>query len=159
MKVLLCDDVEKLGYLGDIVEVKTGYARNYLIPQGIAIVPTESAVKSLEKEKAKRAELRKMARIQLEKAAEKVEGAVVSLTAKANQQGHLFGSVAQRDIAENLRSQGYEVADDMIIMDSHIKETGIYDIKVKFAADLSKNISVKVEAQGEEIESQASQND
>ena len=85
MKVLLCDDIEKLGYLGDIVEVKTGYARNYLIPQGLAKVPTEGNVRSLADEKAKRSEQRKLERRRLEKATEAVNGAEVVLSRLANE--------------------------------------------------------------------------
>ncbi|AQT67331.1 50S ribosomal protein L9 [Anaerohalosphaera lusitana] len=144
MKILLTQDVENLGYLGDVVDVKDGYARNYLLPYGIATVPTEGNIKSLADEKAKRAEERRLVREQLERAAEKVEGAEAVIASKANEQGHLFGSVTERDIAENLREQGYEIADDMIKIDHHLKEVGGHDVEVKLAADLSAQIKVTV---------------
>mgnify|MGYP001018360863 CR=1 FL=1 len=95
MKVLLCEDIEKLGWLGDVVDVKAGYARNYLIPGGLAVVPSEANIKSLADERAKRAESRKLARVQLERAAQAIEGAEVSISANTNEQGHLFGSVTE----------------------------------------------------------------
>ena len=112
MKLLLVEDVEVLGWLGDIVEVKNGYARNYLVPQGLAVVPTQKAIDALADEKARRAESRKLEYEQKEQLASSIEGAEVVLAAKANELGHLFGSVAERDIAENLRQQGLEVPVD-----------------------------------------------
>ena len=88
MKVLLFDDVESLGWLGDVVDVKDGYARNYLLPQGVAGVPTEANIKSLADEKARRAEQRKLERQEKEGLATSVEGAEVVLAAKANEIGH-----------------------------------------------------------------------
>ena len=144
MKVLLCQDVEKLGWLGDIVDVSTGYARNYLLPQRVAIEASEKNVKSLSEEKAKRSEQRKMVQKQLEKAAAAVNGAQVVLFAKTNEQGHLFGSVAARDIAENLRGQGFEVTDEVIKLADNIKEVGTYTITLKFTTDLTASITVVV---------------
>jgi large subunit ribosomal protein L9 len=111
MKVLLCEDIQKLGWLGDIVEVNTGYARNYLLPQGLAKVATEGNIRALAKEKANRAQQRLQERRRMEKAVEAVNGAEAVLAARANEQGVLFGSVTETMIAANLRAQGFEVAD------------------------------------------------
>ena len=89
MKVLVCEVILKLGWLGDIVEVKNGYARNYLLPQGLATVPTEENIKSLAEEKARRAEQRKLKRQEKERLIEVVDGAEVVLSAKANEQAKL----------------------------------------------------------------------
>ena len=148
MKVLLCEDVEKLGYLGDIVEVNDGYARNYLLPRQVAVVPSESNIRSLAEAKANRAEERKLVREQLTRAAEAVEGAEAVVAAKANEQGHLFGSVGEHEIAVNLREQGFDVADDMVQLAEHIKETGTHEVTLKLTADLTANISVVVVAEG-----------
>jgi len=153
MKVLLCEDVEYLGWFGDIVEVKNGYARNYLLPQGVATVPTEANVKSLADEKAKRAEFRKLAFEKLEQVASAVEGAEAVVAAKANEQGHLFGSVSERDIAINLREQGFEVSDEMVHLDGHIKEVGTHAVTLKIAAELTAKVSVVVVSQDEKVES------
>jgi len=144
MKVLLCDDVKELGWLGDVVEVKTGYARNYLIPQGLGKVPTEANLKALAEEKAMRAEQRLKERSRLEAAAEAVAGAEAVIAAKANEQGHLFGSVGAGAIAENLRQQGFEVADEVVQLPQNIKQTGTTQVILKFADDLTATVSVVV---------------
>ena len=153
MKLLLVEDVESLGWLGDIVEVKTGYARNYLVPQGLAVVPTEANIQSLADEKARRAEVRRLEYEQKEQLATSLEGAEVVLAAKANELGHLFGSVAERDIAENLRQQGFAVQDAMVRMpNGHIKELGTHDIPLKIAADLKASVRVVVVSQDETVD-------
>ena len=132
MKLLLVEDVDKLGWLGDVVEVKDGYARNYLLPQGLATIPSQTNIDALADEKAKRAE---------------------ALAAKANELGHLFGSVAERDIAENLRQQGFAVQDAMVQMpNGHIKEIGNYDVTLKFAAELTAAVHVVVVSQDETVD-------
>ena len=153
MKVLLFEDVESLGWLGDIVEVKDGHARNYLVPQGLAGVPTEANIKSLADEKARRAQQRQLERQEKESIATSVEGAEVVLAAKANELGHLFGSVAERDIADNLRQQGFTIQDSMVRMPAgHIKELGTYTITLRVAAELSANVSVVVVSQDETVD-------
>ena len=153
MKVLLFEDVELLGWLGDIVDVKDGHARNYLLPQGLAGVPTKRNVKLLADEKASRAEQRQLERQEKESLAASVEGAEVVLAAKANELGHLFGSIAERDIADNLRQQGFTIQDNMVRMPSgHIKELGTYTITLRVAAELSANVSVVVVSQDETVD-------
>jgi large subunit ribosomal protein L9 len=144
MKILLCEDIKRLGWLGDVVEVNEGYARNYLLPQGLARVATQTNIKAIAKEKAKRAEQRLRERKHLEEAAKAVEGAEVVVAAKANEQGLLFGSVTETHIAENLRQQGFQVADDVVHLPHHIKQIGSHTVTLKFAEDLTATISVVV---------------
>ncbi|MHC4738458.1 MAG: 50S ribosomal protein L9 [Planctomycetota bacterium] len=151
IKVLLCEDIDKIGWLGDVVEVSAGYARNYLLPQGMAIVPTEANLRSLADEKARRAEERIVNRKRLEKAAEEVEGAEAVIAATANEQGHLFGSVTAREIATNLREQGFEVADEIVQLREHIKDVGTRTVTLKFADDLTAKVSVVVVPEGEDL--------
>ena len=151
MKVLLCEDVKNLGWLGDIVEVNTGYARNYLIPQGLARPATEGNIRVLAKEKAKRAENRVRERKRLEEAAAAVEGAEAVLAAKANEQGVLFGSVGASDIAANLREQGFAVADEFVELEENIKHVGSSQVVLKFANDLAATVTVVVVAAGQDI--------
>ena len=163
MKVLLCKDVEKVGWLGDVVEVANGYARNYLLPQNIAIIPTDANIRSLAKEKARCSEERQLAHEKLVVAAQAIEGAEAVIAAKANEQGHLFGSVAEHAIAQNLREQGLEVADDMVRLAEHIKEVGTHEVTLKFATDLTATVSVVVvsedaEAQADTEETAADEN-
>jgi len=151
MKVLLCEDIEKLGWLGDVVEVNEGYARNYLLPQGLAKVATEANIKAIAAERAKRAEQRIQERKRLEKAAAAVQGAEAVLAAKANEQGVLFGSVTASQIASNLRAQGFEVADEVVHLPEHIKQVGTHTVALKFAEDLNVTVNVVVVAEGADI--------
>lgn len=153
MRILLCEDVEKLGYLGDVVEVNDGYARNYLLPQNKATIPSEANIKALSEAKVRRAEERKLAKEKLGLVAEKVAGAEVVLSAKANEQGHLFGSVGEHDIAENLRKQGFEISDDMVQLIEHIKQVGTKEVTLKIAAGLVAKINVVVVSEGQSVES------
>jgi len=144
MKVLLCEDIDRLGWLGDVVEVKTGYARNYLLPQGLAKIANEASIRSIAEEKARRAEQRKLDGKRLEEAVKAIEGAEAVVAAKANEQGHLFGSVNERQIAANLREQGFEVRDEIVQLPEHIKEIGTHSVTLKFRDDLTATINVVV---------------
>ncbi len=152
MKVLLCEDINKLGWLGDIVEVNTGYARNYLLPQGLAKVATEGNIRALAKEKAKRAQQRLQERRRMEKAVEAVNGAEAVLAARANEQGVLFGSITEAMIAANLRAQSFEVADEIVKLPEHIKQLGTHNVTLRFADDLT--ATVKVVVVPEQVEEQ-----
>lgn len=144
MKVLLCEDIKKLGWLGDIVEVNPGYARNYLLPQGLARVATQDNIRALAKEKAKRAEQRLRERRRIEKAVEAVNGAEAVVAARANEQGVLFGSVTEPMIAANLRAQGFEVADEIVKLPEHLKQLGTHEVTLRFAEDLTATVRVVV---------------
>ncbi len=148
MKVLLVEDVDKLGWLGDVVEVTSGYARNYLFPQGLAKTATEANIKAIAGEKANRAEVRLVERKRLEEACAAVDGAEAVIASKANKQGHLFGSVTERHIAENLRAQGFAVADEVVQLPEHIKQTGSYQVKLRFADNLAATVNVVVVSEG-----------
>lgn len=147
MKVLLCEDIKELGWLGDVVEVNEGYARNYLLPQRLAKVASNGNIRAIAKEKAKRAEQRLAERKRMEGAVAAVEGAEAVLAAKANEQGVLFGSIAEKDIAANLRAQGFEVANEVVKLDEHIKHVGTHSVVLKFAPDLQVTVSVVVVAE------------
>ena len=144
MKVLLCEDVKKLGWLGDVVEVNDGYARNYLLPQGIAKVATDASIRAIAEEKAGRAEQRIQESRRQEDAAKTVEGAEAVVAAKANEQGVLFGSVTAQQIAANLREQGFEVTDEVVQLPEHIKQVGTHTVTLKFADDLTASVNVVV---------------
>lgn len=152
VKVLLCEDVKDLGWFGDVIEVSTGYARNYLLPQGLAIIPTKGNLRSLAKETAKRAEQRKLERKRLEETAAAAEGAEAVVAAKANEQGVLFGSVGGGQIAENLRAQGFKVIDEMVHLAEHIKQVGTHKVTLKFDKDLTATVNVTVVAESTEGE-------
>ncbi len=152
MKVLLCEDIDKLGWLGDVVEVADGYARNYLLPQRLATPATGANIKSIADEKAKRGEQRKLDGKRLEVAAKAVEGAEAVVAAKANEQGHLFGSVTAREIAANLREQGFQITDKMVQLPEHIKEVGTHAVTLKFSEELTATVNVVVVAEQDTAE-------
>lgn len=157
MKVLLCEDVKKLGWFGDVVQVNDGYARNYLLPVGLAKVATDDNMKAIAKEKAKRSEQRIKQRGRLAEAAKAVEGAEAVLAAKANEQGVLFGSITAGQIAANLRQQGFEVADEVVQLPHHIKQVGTHSVTLEFAEDLTATVSVVVVPEGADITAEQKQ--
>ncbi len=152
MKVLLCEDIRRLGWLGDVVDVTEGYARNYLLPQGLAKVATEGNIRAIAKAKAERAEERLKERKRLAAAAEAVNGAEAVLAAKANEHGVLFGSITDRMIAANLREQGFMVADEVVRLPEHIKQVGAHSVTLKFGDDVTATVNVVVVAEQSEEE-------
>jgi large subunit ribosomal protein L9 len=145
MQVILMEKVVNLGALGDVVKVKDGYARNFLIPQGKAKRATESNLKVFE---AKRAELEKAQADQLAQAQErgaKLEGLMVQISQKAGVDGRLFGSVTNYDIVEALQKQGFEVERAQVRMPTGpIKQVGDTPITVALHTDVVVNITVSV---------------
>ena len=145
MQVILMEKVINLGSLGDVVKVKDGYARNFLIPQGKAKRATDAAKAEFE---AKRAELEKKAAEILTGAqarAEKLEGYMVQVTQKAGVDGRLFGSVTNSDIAEALTKQGFDVKKGEVIMpNGPLKAIGDFAVRLHLHTDVNANITVSV---------------
>jgi large subunit ribosomal protein L9 len=145
MQVILMEKVGNLGELGDVVKVKDGYARNFLIPQGKAKRATEANLKAFE---SRRAELEKAQAEQLGAAKErgaKLEGLTLQITQKAGPDGRLFGSVTNYDIVEALQKQGHEVERANIRMpQGPLKQVGDYPIQVALHTDVTVNITVSV---------------
>ncbi len=144
MKVLLHTDIPKLGYLGDVVEVSQGYAQNYLLPQKLAVKPTEDNVKAIEKDRALKTEQRRLVNEKLVKIADAVNEAKVTIEALANEQGHLFGSIAEQDIAEALQKKGFEVQAKHVAMSEHFRMLGTFEVKLNFAPDVKADVQVTV---------------
>jgi large subunit ribosomal protein L9 len=145
MQVILLEKVANLGNLGDIVKVKDGFARNFLIPTRQARRATESAIKEFE---AKRAELEKVAAEKLaasQAQAEKLAGKTVTISQKAGVDGRLFGSVTNADIADALKAEGYDVVKAMVrLPNGPLKHTGDFAISVGLHTDVAVEISVHV---------------
>ena len=132
MKIILKKDVANLGDAGEVVEVKTGYALNYLVPQGFASVGTPSAIKQHEETIRQRAhkEARNIAEAQAY--AEKISSSLVKVPAKLNEQGRIYGSITAAQIADALTAAGFEVDKKNVeILSEDVKEIGVYDAKVK----------------------------
>ncbi|HYG55423.1 MAG TPA: 50S ribosomal protein L9 [Burkholderiales bacterium] len=145
MQVILMEKVANLGELGEVVRVKDGYARNFLIPQGKARRATEANLKEFE---SRRAELEKAQREQLAKAQErgaKLEGLKLQITQKAGPDGRLFGSVTNYDIVEQLEKQGHEVERSQVRMpQGPLKQVGEYPIQLALHTDVTTTITVVV---------------
>ena len=145
MQIILLEKVANLGTLGDIVKVKAGYARNFLIPSGKAKRATEANKAEFEQ---RRAELEKAANEILsatQERASKLEGLMVQVTQKAGVDGRLFGSVTNCDISEALKAQGFEVAKGSVrLPNGPLKQVGDYDIVLDLHTDVKANIKVSV---------------
>jgi len=152
MRILLCEDIRGLGWLGDVVDVNAGYARNYLFPQGLAKHATDANLRAIAKDKAARAEQRKLEAEKLQRVAEAVKGAEAVVAAKANELGVLFGSVGPSQIAQNLREQGFEVADEDVALGEHIKNVGTTEVTLEFANEMTAVVSVVVVPEGVDVE-------
>jgi large subunit ribosomal protein L9 len=144
MKVLLRKNVPNVGNIGDLVEVKPGYARNYLLPHGIAYQPTEANIKQVEREKEKY--LQELARIraEVEARAKLVNGKEVTISARANEEGHLYGSVGPAQIVAALAEQKCFVDAENVDLPEPIRQLDKYDVTLKFAEDVTATISVWV---------------
>jgi large subunit ribosomal protein L9 len=144
MKVLLRRNVRKLGKIGEVVDVKPGYARNYLVPQGMATQPTESNIKQVEREKeAYLAELAKQ-REELSARAQVLDGKEITIPARANEEGHLYGSIGPAQITACLAENNLFVEPENIRLDHAIRQLDKYDITVEFDEDITATIAVWV---------------
>ena len=148
MQVILRDRLENLGDAGEIVDVKPGYARNYLIPQGLAYEATSSNVKQIEREKAKRAEQETAALTGARERAAKLEGVSLTFNMRAGQEGKLFGSITSADIAEKLAEQGFEVDRRQIELDEPIKALGVFTVPLRLHSQVHPEIKVWVIQEG-----------
>lgn len=149
--VLLREDIENLGGRGEVVKVKAGYARNFLLPQGFATLATKGNIKQIEQERE--ALLKKAAVEKATAEAQKEQMSAISLTfeRKAGEHGTLFGSVTSMDIADALKAKGYEIDRKRIVLRDPIKETGEYTVSVKLHREVAIPIPVKVTTEEGEI--------
>ena len=144
MKVILLEDVRGSGKSGDVVNVSDGYARNMLIPRGLAVEATAQNIKQLEKKKeamAKKFAEDKAAALELKK---KLEEVTVEVRTKAGKDGKVFGSVTSKDIADALNRMGFDIDKKKIQLDSPIKATGMTDVNVKLFTEISGKVKVNV---------------
>jgi len=148
--ILLREDIDELGGRGEIVKVRAGYARNYLLPKGLASLATKGNVKQIEHERS--ALLKKAAVEKATAEAQKEQMGVIELNfeRQAGEQGTLFGSVTSMDIAEALREKGYEVDRRKVVLRQPIKETGDYTVKVRLHREVLLDVPVHVTAIGGE---------
>ena len=144
MQLLLKKDIPNLGLVGDIVDVKDGYARNYLIPHHLGVEPTKANRKEIEEAKRLAAEERLKVHRMLVEQAEHLKDVEVTISAAANPEGHLYGSVGPREIAAALREEGHAVEASQVQMHETIKELDSRMIPIRFTDDLEAEVKVWV---------------
>jgi len=149
MKLILNETVQRLGKIGDIVDVSDGYARNYLIPKGLGIATTPRNIIAFEHLKKVIANKIKKEKRSLEETAKAISALSLSVKVKVNEEGKLFGSVTAKEIAELILAQGIQIDKDNILLEKPIKETGSFYLPVKMPHDITAQIKVDVTASTE----------
>jgi large subunit ribosomal protein L9 len=148
MQLILLQKVQNLGDLGEIVNVKPGFARNYLIPQGKGSMATEANIKMFEERKAELIAKEKDSLSAANARAESIEGLEITLTSNASPEGKLYGSIGPREIAEKLTQNGFPVDKSEVVMsDGPIREAGDFEVNLSFHADVNAKFTLTVEGE------------
>jgi|KBSSwiStaDraftv2_1062776.scaffolds.fasta_scaffold648752_2 large subunit ribosomal protein L9 len=155
MEVILLERVEKLGTIGDVVKVKNGFARNYLLPNKKALRANDANKKLFEANRARIEEENASKRSDAEKASKGVDGKTVQLIRQASNTGQLYGSVSARDIVEALDSVGAKVTKSQVVLDRPIKAIGMHEVKIALHPEVSVTVKVNVARSPEEADLQA----
>ncbi len=153
MKVLLRKNVARLGKIGDLVDVKPGYARNYLLPQGLAFRPSPANVRRVELERQRYLEELARQRAEVEARAALVDGKEITISARANPEGHLYGSVGPAQIVAVLADEGLFIESENVALDEPIRRLDKYEVPLRFAHNVTGTIQVwvvPVHGEGEE---------
>ena len=144
VKLLLKQSIKNLGRVGDVVEVSAGYARNYLLPQDLAVNPTPGNVKKIEEIRQEIERQERERRDQKEALLKQMQGVEVTLERKCNERGHLYGAVSGTDISRYLQAQGFNVQPDDISLPGRMDHIDTYMVSIRFAEDLATEIKVWV---------------
>ena len=147
MQVILKEDILNLGFKGDVVNVKKGYGRNYLIPQGKAVIASESALKMLAEDNRQRAHKLAKIKADAEALAASLNGVSVSIATKASESGKVFGSVTTVQIADTLAEKGFTVDRRLIALKEPLKELGAHKVVIKLHKEVSAEVEVVVVAE------------
>jgi len=150
MELLLLRDVRKLGHVGDVVKVRPGYGRNFLLPQRAATWPTEEAIKAIQAIKVKAAAQRAEQAREFKKIVEDLKDVQVTIEAAANPEGTLYGSVGAKDIAKALQALGHAVSADHVMLDVPIRSLDNRTIKLEFSDEVSTSVKLWVVREGGE---------
>ena len=144
VKLLLKESIKNVGRVGDVVEVSPGYARNYLVPKGLAVEPTKANLKKVEARRQEIERQERERREQQERLLKQLEGKDVTLERKANEQGHLYGAVSATDIAKALEAEGFNVEAGDVLLPGKLDAINTYTVKIRFAEDLETDLKVYV---------------
>ena len=155
MQVILLERIEKLGQMGDVVDVKAGYARNFLLPRNKALRVTEDNIQAFESRRVQLEADNLALREEAQKVSGDFDGLIVVLTRQASESAQLYGSVTKRDIAEAVVEAGFTIARDQVALDRPIKTVGLHPIRVQLHPEVSVTITANVARTQEEAEAQA----
>ncbi len=144
MQVLLRETLPRVGNCGDVVEVKDGYARNYLLPKGIAIAIRRGDLVAIEVERMRLAKTSAAQRLESDQLMAKLTESSVTITARANEEGHLFGSVGEAEIAKAVSDEVTPVDESAVMLEEHIKELGVYDVLIRVSGEREATVKVWV---------------
>src|SRR2546422_1382290 len=144
MQVVLTEDVTHLGKQGELVEVKPGYGRNYLLPNGLATIPTEHNLRLLERYKQRVKAAREARIADLRVLAEQIQRMTVTIEANANEEGHLYGSVGAPEVSKALKAQNLNVEPEMVRLEGPIKECALFSVKLHLGHDIESEDKVLV---------------
>lgn len=144
VQLLLVQTVDPLGKQGEVVEVKPGYAKNYLIPQGLATLATDHHRRMVEKHKAKLIEIQKQRLAGLQQLADLISTKSVSIEANANEEGHLYGSVGAEEIVHALRAENIHISNDQVRLTGPLKELALYNVRIYLGNDIESTLKVWV---------------
>ena len=154
MQIILLERIEKLGKMGDLVNVKPGYARNYLLPQGKALRANKANIERFESERAQREADNLTQRSEAETEAKKMDGRAVNMVRAAAEMGQLFGSVTSRDIAEAVTEAGFTIDRSQVVMDRAIKALGLTETRIRLHPEVSVSVIVNIARSLAEAETQ-----
>lgn len=154
MQIILLERIEKLGQMGDLVNVKPGYARNYLLPQGKALRANKANMERFESERAQREADNLAQRSEAETEAKKMDGLAVNMVRAASEMGQLFGSVTSRDIAEAITEAGFTIDRSQVVMDRAIKALGLTETRIRLHPEVSVSVIVNIARSLAEAETQ-----
>ena len=149
MQLVLTEDVPHVGKQGQVVEVKAGFGRNYLLPNGLATIPTEHNLRLLERYKERVQQAREARIADLKALAEQLQHASVTIEANANEEGHLYGSVGAPEISKALKAQNLNVEADMVRLEGPIRECALFAVKVNLGYEIDTEVKVLVVKQQE----------
>lgn len=144
VELLLAEDVESLGKQGEIVRVKPGYARNYLLPNGLATLASEANKRAVKRHQEKLEQLFQQKMKDMQSRADAIGKYSVTLEANANEEGHLYGSIMAPDISKALKAAGYPVEAEHVRLEGPLKELGMYTVKIQLHADIKTEVKVWV---------------
>ncbi len=152
MKVILLSNIEKVGNKGDVVTVKRGFARNYLVPRNFALYATPQNLKKLGALKASAAQEEEKQLNELKMLATKIASLKLDFTRKVDESDHMFGSVSETDICNELLSHGVEIHKSAVLLDKHIKELGEATVQIRLHKDIIADLQINVHKEGKEEE-------